>query len=160
LKGKRPVIKSMKIISTKKKIVRKLFTFRKVLAKLNPSIFFIEESKYKTVGKVKFENYVIFELVRQNKTVDSDNFTQIMDLDLKVVREKPKREEIYIFKNREGQEKFKNLSSETDDFSKCFLSEKSILSQVKDWQDTLEAYCKKSFRKIRINLAKLGDGRG
>ena len=38
-----------------------------MLAKLNPSIFFIEESKYKTAGKLKFENYIVFELVRQNK---------------------------------------------------------------------------------------------
>ena len=82
--------------------------------------------------------------------MDSDHFTQVMYLDLKVVRKKPKRIELYNFKNREAQEKFKNLTSETDDFSKCFLIEKLILSQVKDWQDTLEAYCKKSFRKIRI----------
>jgi hypothetical protein len=83
----------LKVISTKKKIVRrgrrksskdfskslrllgvnaaglksKLYTFRKIVAKLKPSIFFIEESKYKDVGKFKIENFIIFELVRQNK---------------------------------------------------------------------------------------------
>ena len=98
---------------------------------------------------MKVEN-LFLQMIEMLKEEDSDHFTQIMDLDLKVVREKPKRVEIYHFKNREAQEKFKNLTSETDDFSKYFLSEKPILSQVKDWQDTLEAYCKKSFRKIRI----------
>ena len=48
-------------------IKSKLFTFRKVLATLNPSIFFLEESKYKNAGNMKFDNYIVFELVRQSK---------------------------------------------------------------------------------------------
>ena len=42
-------------------------TFRKVLTELKPSVFFIEETKYKDVGKLKFENYLIFELVRKSR---------------------------------------------------------------------------------------------
>ena len=34
---------------------------------LQPSVFFVEETKYKDKGKLKFENYVIFELVRENR---------------------------------------------------------------------------------------------
>ena len=45
----------------------KLTTFRKVLTELQPSVFFIEETKYKETGKLKVDNYVIFELVRKNK---------------------------------------------------------------------------------------------
>ena len=45
----------------------KLSTFRKILTKLKPSVFFVEESKYKTIGKLKFANFVIFELLRKNK---------------------------------------------------------------------------------------------
>ena len=45
----------------------KLRTFKNVLAKLKPSVFFVEESKYKDAGKLKVENYVIFELIRENK---------------------------------------------------------------------------------------------
>ena len=45
----------------------KLTTFRKVLSELKPSIFFVEETKYKEAGKIKFENYIVFELVRKNK---------------------------------------------------------------------------------------------
>ena len=45
-----------------------------------------------------------------------------MDVDLKLVDEKPKREEIYNFKNKDAQGKFKKLSSETKNFSKCFSS--------------------------------------
>ena len=42
-------------------------TFRKVISELKPSVFFIEESKYKEEGKLKLENYIIFELVRENR---------------------------------------------------------------------------------------------
>ena len=45
----------------------KLKTFKKVLSELKPSVFFIEETKYKESGKFKFENYEIFELVRKNR---------------------------------------------------------------------------------------------
>ena len=45
----------------------KLNTFKKVLFDLQPSIFFIQESKYKTTGRLKFENFELFEMVRKNK---------------------------------------------------------------------------------------------
>ena len=37
----------------------KIFTFKKVLDSLNPSIAFIEETKYKEEGKLKLDNYII-----------------------------------------------------------------------------------------------------
>ena len=57
---------------------------------------------------------------RGGEAVDSDHFTQYMDLDLKFVAEKPKREEIYNFKNKDAQEKFQKLSSKTKNFSNIF----------------------------------------
>ena len=45
----------------------KLRTFKKVLIKLKPSVFFVEESKYKASGRLKLENYIIFELIRQTR---------------------------------------------------------------------------------------------
>ena len=45
----------------------KLQTLKKVLIELKPSVFFIEETKYKNSGKFKIENYEIFELVRSNR---------------------------------------------------------------------------------------------
>ena len=45
----------------------KLMTFKKVLNDLKPSIFFTQETKFKDVGKIKLENYVIFELVRESR---------------------------------------------------------------------------------------------
>ena len=45
----------------------KLFTFKKILKELKPSAFMVEETKYKEEGKLKIENYSIFELVRENR---------------------------------------------------------------------------------------------
>ena len=42
-------------------------TFKKVIAELKPSVFFVEESKYKEERKLKIDNFIIFELVRKNK---------------------------------------------------------------------------------------------
>ena len=45
----------------------KLLTFEKVLKDLKPSVFFIEETKLKDAGKIKFDNYLVFEKPRKNR---------------------------------------------------------------------------------------------
>ena len=45
----------------------KLNTFKKVISDLQPSIFFLQETKYKSSGRFKIDNFEIFELVRKNK---------------------------------------------------------------------------------------------
>ena len=45
----------------------KLSTFRKVLSDLRPSVFFVEETKFKDEGRLKVNNYVIFEHVRETR---------------------------------------------------------------------------------------------
>ena len=37
------------------------------------------------------------------KAVDSDHFTEFMDLDLKIIKEKPVREEVFNFKIRNAK---------------------------------------------------------
>ena len=44
----------------------KFFTFKKVLKELQPSVFFIEETKLKDAGRIKLKDYVIFEKPRTN----------------------------------------------------------------------------------------------
>ena len=48
-------------------IKSKLLTFKKVISELEPSLFFIEETKLKNTGTLKMENYTIFELTRTSK---------------------------------------------------------------------------------------------
>ena len=80
---------------------------------------------------------------RGGHTIDSDHFTQILDLDLDFMSEKPKRVE-------EAQSIFQKLTSETSEFSNCFTDKTPLLSQVEKWRRTLETFCKRSFKKIRI----------
>ena len=42
----------------------KMLSFKKVLNDLKPSVFFVEESKMKTPGRIKMNNYVVFEKIR------------------------------------------------------------------------------------------------
>ena len=45
----------------------KLSSFKNALEELKPGVFFIEETKMKDKGKIKFNNYDIFELTRQSR---------------------------------------------------------------------------------------------
>ena len=42
-------------------------SFKNILNELNPSVFFIEETKLKESGKIKLDNYDVFELVRESQ---------------------------------------------------------------------------------------------
>ena len=90
------------------------------------------------------------------KSVDSDHFTEYMDLDLKITNEKPMRREVYNFKNKKSQLKFKTLTSGTKDFTNCFENDDaSFLIQIENWRRVLKSYCGKAFRKIRIRKKML-----
>ena len=92
----------------------------------------------------------------QGKATDSDHFTEYMDCDLEIINEKPERLEILDFKNKEAQGNFKNLTSNTKDFTNCFPTKNvPLIKQVENWRQILKAYCNKSFKKIRIKKMKL-----
>ena len=85
------------------------------------------------------------------KAVDSDHMTEYMDLNIKLEPEKPVRQEIFNFKNREAQKKFKTLTTQTEAFTSCFENPNTdILSQIMQWRKVLKHFCLKAFKKIRI----------
>ena len=63
------------------------------------------------------------------KAANSDHATEYMDVNLKIITEKPKRREVWNFKNKEAQEKFRILTTETNAFSECFDNNLSVLEQ-------------------------------
>ena len=73
-KKKRGKRKSAKKISKKLRFLgvnsaglgSKMTTFKKVLHELEPTVFFVQETKFRNYGKLKVENYVIYELLRKN----------------------------------------------------------------------------------------------
>ena len=84
------------------------------------------------------------------KAVDSDHMTVELDLDLKIIPTQPTRSILYNFKNEEARSLFKNLTSKSKEFTKCFDTVQTLPEQCDRWKKTLESYCKKSFPKIRI----------
>ena len=84
------------------------------------------------------------------KATDSDHNTQYMDLDLEIENFKPKRTEIFNFKNKKSQEKFKQLTSETDKFTNCFQTNAPLQMQIENWRELLRSVSVEAFPKIRI----------
>ena len=61
-------IKSLRMLGVNAAGIKsKLTSFKNILNELKPAVFFIEETKQKDEGKLKFENYDVFEHVRDNR---------------------------------------------------------------------------------------------
>ena len=88
------------------------------------------------------------------KTKDSDHVTIYIDLDLKIMDEKPERREIFKFKDEEALANFKKITSETKEFSDCFKDKLPVLQQIERWRGVLKSHCSKTFKKIRISKNK------
>ena len=88
------------------------------------------------------------------RATDSDHFTEFVDMDLKVIKEKPKRCEIWNMKDKEAQDKFKELTSMTTNFSECFENDFPLLKQIEMWRSALNLHIRKSFKKVRITKNK------
>ena len=88
------------------------------------------------------------------KASNSDHATMYLDLDLKVVPDKPKRREIWNLKNKNAQISFKMSTTKTKDFTDCFENKLTLKTQIENWRRVLNKHIKKSFKKIRINQKK------
>ena len=108
------------------------------------------------VTKMKIDEdkkYILtnYEQVRKGgKATDTDHATEIMDINLTVMTEKPKRRELYNFKNEQGQQQFRIKTTNTNDFTNCFQIKLPLEEQIRLWQQKLNQYCGSSFKKIRI----------
>ena len=66
-KNRKPYKKNLRFLGVNSAGLKsKITSFRKVVSDLNPSVFFIQETKFQNTGKLKLENYIIYEFVRQN----------------------------------------------------------------------------------------------
>ena len=78
---------------------------------------------------------------KNRRAVDSDHMTEYMDLNLRFNRIKPERKEMFNFMDKEEQEKFKTLTSKTNEFSECFNNNDPLLSRVENWRKVLDSKC-------------------
>ena len=67
-KSSKIISKTLRLLGVNSAGLRpKLLTFKKVLNELKPSAFFLQETKFKEAGKLKLDDYVIFEKVRNSR---------------------------------------------------------------------------------------------
>ena len=84
------------------------------------------------------------------KAIDTDHYTQYIDINLEIENPKIKRIEILDFKIKKNQEKFRHLTANTTKFTKCFENLLPLHIQIQNWKTLLNASCKEAFSKIRI----------
>ena len=87
------------------------------------------------------------------RAVDSDHVPLELTLDMKIPPTRPTRVVVYNFNNKNGQNLFKQMTGNTEEFTNCFISEEPLLVQCDMWKKVLEAHCKKS---ISTNKNKKG----
>ena len=88
---------------------------------------------------------------KAKKAIDSDHFTLSMELGLKFHKNRNKRVEHFNFRNKECQEEFRKMTTNTSKLSEQFLSDSSLQTQVKSWEKNLNSIFHQTFRKIRVN---------
>ena len=74
---------------------------------------------------------------------------------MEVITEEPEREEIHNFKDKQSQEAFRILTSETNEFTDCFVGKQPLLQKISKWRKVLKVHCSKAFKKIRIKRRSL-----
>ena len=88
---------------------------------------------------------------------ETDHAKVEIDLNLKFEVIKPQRKEAYDFKSTECQALFKEITSNTQRRSSCFLSGEPFQKQVKQWEHELKTHIIMAFPKIRSKKQKFAD---
>ena len=78
-----------------------------------------------------------------------------MEVQLETVPNKKTKIEIPNFDDKESQFKFRQATTNTNEFTDCFKSEGNLMKQCDVWLSKLKAHIKTSFKKIRIRPVKI-----
>ena len=87
---------------------------------------------------------------REGIAVHSDHFPLTMEVKLEAFPDKKKRIELLNFKDPAAQQIFKDMTSNTEVFTKCFNNVHNVSKSAQEWIGNVKSHCKKSFKKIRI----------
>ena len=105
------------------------------------------------VSKMKIDEVGQYALTKYRKgtIVKADHNMLKLEINLTFHDEKKhERTEVFNLRNKMCQDDFKEKTSNTDQFTKCFESEETIDIQFKKWHRRLLKALHTSFRKIRI----------
>ena len=91
----------------------------------------------------------------KGESIDSDHFPLKMEVKLDVAPVKKQKIKMPNFNEKESQLKFKENTSYTNAFTKCFENMQPVLEQSEEWLKHVNTYCKQSFKNIRIRAKKI-----
>ena len=90
------------------------------------------------------------------RAIDTDHYTQYLDIKFEIEVSKPEKVEILDFKKKLNQEKFREIISDTTKFTRCFDNMLPLHIQIQNWRQLLSSSCKEAFSKIRIGKKQAG----
>ena len=86
---------------------------------------------------------------RGKKITESDHNRLELILKIETPQIKPQREELFNFKSVLGQNKFFDLTNNSEKLRKCFKTEENFLNQASKFEKTLTGVFHHAFKKIR-----------
>ena len=104
----------------------------------------IDEKREKTLS-----NFGAMKAV--GRVIETDHNPLYLEVSLKFSPVKPERVELFNFKNIEAQKEFKTLTTNTNQFTNCFMDDSSFEKQAAKWRKTLTSFFHKAFKKVRIS---------
>ena len=111
------------------------------------------------INNMKIDETKMKALTRYTKgtALPSDHNLLTCKFDIPVKKKITPRNEVYRLRNVEELQIFREATSNTDQFSKCFMSDDDVKVQGKRWMKLLQNTIKKSFTKIRIRNKPYND---
>ena len=76
--------------------------------------------------------------------------TKKFKFDIKFKKQKPDRVEQFNLRDKEGQEKFKNILNSENNLARCFDNADDLETQCESWLNELSRIFQRSFKKIRV----------
>ena len=89
------------------------------------------------------------------EVVESDHKPLVMEVKIDIPSQRKEKIEIMNFKDSNSQEVFKDITTKTKAFTQCFTNVQPVLEQADKWLNTVQSYCKKAFKLIRIRSRKI-----
>ena len=127
------------------KTEKEVLDFFIVNEKLEPFLKRMVVDEQKEYG---LQNFAQFK--KNKRAIESDHNGLILEIAIEFSYNKPERQEMFDFKNKDAQELFKNETENNNDLLKCFENNLTLEVQSKKWLKAFNSILYKCFRKIRI----------
>ena len=108
---------------------------------------------YPFVTKLLVDEQKVYSLTNYSSKgnfVYSDHNSLIMNVNLEFMKQKTDRRIIFNYKNIKSFEQFKKVTSKTNKFSNCFLTNEPFSKQEKIWSRLFNGAIHKCFERVRV----------